>query len=613
MMTANTSSKKMTKPANEQLQCLIEVFPTWKPEDLNTILNEVGGDAYLAISRISEGHVSQWSDGKKTAPSESTFTSQKTQNNQNTRNDQTKRRTERLPRKTDRPPQKTTELHEQKNTVPKKVSQDKAKPSEKSLPKAQTSVVSPVIAATKPIDSTKKSFADALSFSTKPINVKKVESLPVEKVEAPVKEEESVAVEQPAVSPVVEEVPSIQSMEEVPVNPSEPAPSQCEESCACSAEVNAEDDCVVKLPSRQNMPSLTMEQPAVILPIRVPMRTGLSVRFGFDREEGVEAPSVNTSSLASIEPAASPELIAAPKTSISVAALESSFAMLSAVESAKNTSKSPEPALFEPATTPSYLQHSNSPSQQPQQSPYGRGRSGWDYETTATAASSSSFGPAPGFSNSSSSSSSTTTATANVNPRVNRSTNYDSGYASGYTTGSNRYASGYDYQSHQAEMHQGFIQSVTTSATDANNVSQYYTSNRGNIQSVPTQSSSGYPMYHRQANSFNNAGNRYSNGLSRGNAPTTGVSSAAAPYYQPQQQHYTTQYSAHQSYLNSYHHPHHHNHQGGYHHPSAQDQSSSQQHHQQHHQSHIYSHQPYYQPYQPPHQYLSNNNPQNPL
>ncbi len=548
MMTAIPASKKAAKTINDQLQCLIEVFPTWKADDLNAVLNEVGGDAYLAINRISEGHVNQWSDGKKSS-SEDTFSAQK--NQRKPRNEPLERKPF-VKRVVTQEPSKKVLTSSTAARIPSKpeVSWDSPAPSNAKISSSPST--------------SKTSFADALSSSTKPAPIQKPEKVEVEVAAVVVENVEAVAVvEEPIAAPVLAEPEVV---------------AKCEEVCACNAEV-IEDDFVVQLPSRPNIPSLTMEQPAVILPIRVPMRTGLSVRFGFDREEGVDAPSVNTSSLtASSELIAPTEHISATKTSISVAALESSFAMLSATES----SKSPEPAFFETPSAPTYLHHhhqSSASSPQPQVSAYSRGRSGWDYE----APSNSSFGPAPGFSGSS-------TSASNVAPHMNRNH---------YESGANRYASSSaassynDYQTHQAEMNQSFM-----TATGANNnVSQYYTSNTGNRSNTSTS----YPpmMYNRPS-----AGTRYSTGLNRPNSANVASSSSSpassfstAQYYQPQQQHYANPYSTHQTYLA---------HQG-YHHPSAaQDQPQQQQSH-----HHLYNHQPYYQPYQPPHQYLSNNNSNN--
>lgn len=46
---------------------LVDIFPDWAEEDLSLVLADCGGDVELVISRISEGHVSQWSQSNTTA------------------------------------------------------------------------------------------------------------------------------------------------------------------------------------------------------------------------------------------------------------------------------------------------------------------------------------------------------------------------------------------------------------------------------------------------------------------------------------------------------------------------------------------------------------------
>lgn len=534
MTTAHTAPKKNTisgRPS-EQLANLMEVFPTWKQEDLNAVLSETGGDVYLAITRISEGHVSQWSDSKK-QPSEP----------QQFHHKSPASRSKAQPKKTVAPSPKPVE----RKPAAKNSNEKSTKPSK--IEKTENIQKIEKVIENKTTES-KTSFAAALA--QKPVAEKpaQVISEPVVQVAEPIVEavqeqeaaaaELSVAVETPAPAPSVETV----VVEEKIAEP--------------------EDDCIVKMPNRI-MPSLTMEQPAVILPIRVPMRTGLSVRFGFDREESAAAATPVTE-----QPAAVPEPVVAQKTPISVSALESSFAMLSTAPVAES-SKSPVQK-----NTESFFEDSNAGFLRQSPPSYNPMRQRWDYDASvgasaaASVAPSSSFGPAPGFSGASAAGAAAQSTGHRMSSRHYESTGRYNDH-NGYNA-SNRYASG-----GYADYHQGFMQEA--SSTGGNNVSQYYTNNQR--QNAP---SAAYAGYQRPANSFNN---RYSSsGFARGSGNGAAGASGSS-YYQPHQ-HYAP-YAPHQSYLNN-----------NYHQGYPQEQQS-------HYSSQQQQQQPYYQPYQPPHQYLSGN------
>ena len=80
----------MTQSKNSSL-IQLSSFPSWAQEDLLNVLNEAGGDVYVAISRISEGHVSQWSDSSKKAAMTTTSTAFESRPSRTDHNDRSSR------------------------------------------------------------------------------------------------------------------------------------------------------------------------------------------------------------------------------------------------------------------------------------------------------------------------------------------------------------------------------------------------------------------------------------------------------------------------------------------------------------------------------------------
>lgn len=612
----------MTQSTNSSLTQLVEVFPSWTKEDLSTVLNEAGGDVYVAISRISEGHVSQWSDSTKKATINSGFESRPTRperldrgnrNHGNGNNDKKNNANSRFvqphrePRERASQNSKKTDFGSDSGKKLAAVAKSSDIPSENNLSwgeKEKRNVVSQNV-SDKSITATRTSFAAAAASAVsekepikkdqvpKPKTSKKPSTL-VSLENGPIESSEN---SESNSKPVELEVTTSETITDVAV-PVTAIPVVIENVSTVES-ANEEEEEIVSMPSRST-PSLTMEQPAVILPIRTNLRANLSVRFGYD-SSAAEAVLVEKSTVV--------EAVQPVKTPITVSALESTFAMMSAPSPAP--AKSPEPiGLSGPtaadvsswdhsrstntATIPdassAYNNGTNTSSSTASSSAgygsyprNGRPHGGWDYEIAnstnvpiTVASSASNFGPAPGFSGPTS-----PVATAPPQRFVSRAAaQYDNSPA--YNTAppaSNSRFSPYE-----------------ESPAVGNNVSQYYTT-----RAAP-QPTSGYSNY-RGGNSFNNNAARYN--------PST------RPYYQ-QQQHYSpappnhqqqsqvqsqqqsssasgthySPYNQHQNYLNSYHH--------GYpQYPEHVDQYSQQP---------QQSQQPYYQPYQPPNQYLSNSN-----
>ena len=549
----------MTQSKNSSLIQLTEVFPSWSQEDLLNVLNEAGGDVYVAISRISEGHVSQWSDSSKKTAMTTSFESRPPRTDRNNRRehqgnfknnntlsnnsikDTTDKARNQLPR--DRP-QTTTA---RKAPAPVKTATAKTvnasntellwgESTEQTIPVKVMSVAASMVSSVVPDrPAAKTSFAEAAASALSEKQKKK-------KIAAPAKVEIEVIVKADAeVAAVAEEI-SVQEPElilvEAPVFVEEPIPA------VTKIEI-VEDEETVFMPARAT-PSLTMEQPAVVMPIRTNLRTNLTIRFGYDSNEEVASPIV----AAVAEKATSViEEIQPNKTPITVSALESTFAILST--SPAPPAKSPEPILTSstPETSawdntrnsgfPSAVPTSGSPNASGYTNfPRGRQHGGWDYESpvpTSSGASNSvqgSFGgPAPGFSGPSAAPQRFVSRAAAQYEHANVYTPTSTSPGAGNTSNSR------------------FSPYEETSAA-GNNVSQYYTPAPHHQQAATAQQQSGSPGH-----------------------------------YSP--------YSHHQSYLNNYHH--------GYpQYPQHADQYSQPQQPQQQ--------QPYYQPYQPPNQYMSSSN-----
>jgi hypothetical protein len=586
----------MTQGKNSSMIQLIEVFPSWSQEDLSNVLNEAGGDVYVAITRISEGHVSQWSDSsKKAALTAPTFESRPARNDRsNRREGQNNNRNENRNdnSRNQRPnngqrdrPQQTSNRASVKSAVatpkpstakPVAVQEELSWGSSSdaaTVERASASMVSANVIDRRPVSvaavsAPKTSFAEAAASALAAKAAKK------SVVEVPI------VVAGPDVL-IAEEVITVPEVEAV-VEENVVAKRNTEISKSVSAlqEFEEEED-IVSMPTIAT-PSLTMEQPAVVLPVRTNLRANLSVRFGYEAGEEIVA----------LPEKKSAEETQSTKTPISVSALESTFAMMSAT-----VVKNPEPILSQPATEASaweqppprnvgYAAEVSSTTGNSATSGYGnfsRGRQngGWDYEPTApsTGASSvaqGSFGPAPGFSG----------PTSPVAPQrfVSRAAsqyehpvapyNASTGAPTGNVANSSRFS---PYEESDAA---------------GNNVSQYYTSR------ASPQASSGYS--YRGGNSFNPS--RYSGPPNRPYyqqhhppaPPSTQQQSAATGHY--------ASYNPHQNYLNNYHHGY-----GQY--PQHADQYSHQHQQQQPQQQQAQQpQQPYYQPYQPPNQYLSNPN-----
>jgi hypothetical protein len=56
----------------DDISCLHELFPAWSIEDLNALYQDLGRSIDLVISRISEGHASQWSSSLNTLQTQTT-------------------------------------------------------------------------------------------------------------------------------------------------------------------------------------------------------------------------------------------------------------------------------------------------------------------------------------------------------------------------------------------------------------------------------------------------------------------------------------------------------------------------------------------------------------
>lgn len=615
----------MTQSKNSSIIQLTEVFPTWSQEDLSNVLNEAGGDVYVAITRISEGHVSQWSDSSKKATTTTTGASVfESRPARNERSDRGNRReghnyiNNRNENGNDSNYRKQRQNHEQRdrpqtavNRAPIKSAANTTKavngkpaavneglswgestdivPIERiSASMASSSVPDKPFVSTPAVSASRTSFADAAASAlpAKPANkpITAVTDVPVTIVETEVAIEKTSIIETSTNNEIVSSGSVAQKFQTVitekPVESVQPvvnAPLEDDD--------DEEEEDIVSMPTIAT-PSLTMEQPAVLLPVRTNLRTNLSVRFGYDAtEELVSASEIKSAD--DIQPS---------KTPITVSVLESTFAMMSTTP--VSAVKSPEPVINKPTsktssweqTAPRVSGYANETINS-SNSGYGnfsRGRQngGWDYEpstsTTGSApATQETFGPAPGFSGPASpivpQRFVSRAASQYENPVVAYNSSAAAAPSSGNSVNNSRFS---PYEESNAT---------------GNNVSQYYTS-RG-----PPQSTSAYP--YRGGNSLNAA--RY-NGAPNRPYYQQNHTSAPVPHYQPspptQQQsaatgHYTP-YIPHQNYLNNYNHGY-----GQY--PQHADQYSHQHHQQQHAQP---SQQPYYQPYQPPNQYLSNPN-----
>lgn len=601
----------MTQSKNASLIQLTEVFPSWSQDDLLAVLNEAGGDVYVAISRISEGHVSQWSDSsKKTAAVTATLSTfetrpirneRKTDRNRDNRNNVNNKQNDRSqssPASRENRPVATNV--NRKSSVPKTSSTTR---SSYTTPKASTNnqksaswgdseeTLPATMVCAAPMTEHKTSFAEAAAsaLAEKPKKqAKKKEDIPVV---------ENVAVESSS-GKDNEEMPKYESFESTPVKSGESESvsavavpeivvvetvkeieTAIEVSPVPVNELILEEEEIVSMPSHAT-PSLTMEQPAVVLPVRTNLRTNLNVRFGYDASaEEMEKP-VPVEEVSVLQPV---------KTPITVSALESTFAMLSTTSPAP-IAKSPEPILSSPAPETSAWDNSrNSPAAVAPSSSSGYGNfsrnrqhGGWDYEPTASAVASNvtssgsqsaSFGPAPGFSGPTSPS-----APQRFVSRAAAQYEHPSVYSPTAVpvTGNN--------------MNNSRFSPYEESSPASNNVSQYYTNRSG------PQSSAGYPPVYRgnnNNNSFNSS--RYSSPNRpyyqqhvhhQQVPPTTQQQTASSGHYSP--------YNTNQNYLNNYHHgyPQYHQHADQYSNPSQPHQQQPQQ--------------PYYQPYQPPNQYLSN-------
>ena len=604
----------MTQSKNSSLIQLTEVFPSWSQEDLLNALNEAGGDVYVAISRISEGHVSQWSDSTKKVAMPSSSNTFEARALRTDRNDRGNRReyqnnnTGNVNNNNSNGGTKDKVRNQRpRQTTAARVVPSASKPA--TTPKSATTsidelswgdstgqvvpitVVAPVTTSlTNPIvpnrPAAKTSFADAAASAL-------AEKPKKAKTPVPAKIEPEIVVKsEPEVVVVVEEAIATQEPAPIVVEvfvPEEPLVAEKSEPVAANFEsvkteaLVVEEEEIVFMPARAT-PSLTMEQPAVVLPVRTNLRTNLTVRFGYDSTEEFAPPVVASV----IEKPSSIDEIQPNKTPITVSALESTFAMLSTspIPAAKSpepilTSSSPEVTAWDSTRTsgfPTAAAAGSSTTSGYGNFSRGRQHGGWDYEPTAPATpnasnSAQSFGgPAPGFSGPSSPASAAPQRfVSRAAAQYEHATVYNPNVpTSGTSNTSNSRFSPYE----------------ETNAA-GNNVSQYYTS-----RTAP-QPSSGYPVY-RGGNSFNPS--RY-NASSRPyyqqhHSPAPHHQQAATGQPQPGSTGHYSPYSHHQSYLNNYHHgyPQYPQHGG--------DQYSQPQQQQQ----------PYYQPYQPPNQYLSNSN-----
>lgn len=358
MMSAAQPTKHTS---NASLMQLSEVFPTWKQDDLLSVLNEAGGDVYVAISRISEGHVNQWSDNKKTPavgqvnsrkqsnsnnysdrkPARDNYNDRKapSRDNEGQRRDGVQRR-QYTPRTefTKQTPVRKTETSVA--TVDSTAALDdlswgdSGETTIEAAPVAVASVstsapIKAKVPVAKPVINTAKtSFADAAAAAmAEPKKAPVVAPVPVKIVE-------QVAVESSNDVLAWGDEPETESVIEVEVKPEpvivpEPEPEIVIEEVKApvvEVEVKEVEEEVVLMPARVT-PSLTMEQSPVVLPVRTNLRN-ISVRFGFDhREEAAEAKMESVPVVAAVM----------QKTPISVAALEGSFAMASANEVGKSS------------------------------------------------------------------------------------------------------------------------------------------------------------------------------------------------------------------------------------------------------------------------------------
>lgn len=598
----------MTQGKSSSITQLAEVFPSWPQEDLQTVLNEAGGDLYVAISRISEGHVSQWSDStKKTALlTSSTFESKPTRTD---RNDRIQRREhsnfgKKNENKVDgsrsqRPVREQRDrVHstENRNIVPVKVSAStpKSNATKPSIvtegcswgdPFKNASLTSAAV-ADRACKASKTSFADAAASALTEKNKKEIPATPIKTIGSELSNEvKSEAFESKIVEPIVsEDLTESSVVIEVIVPGKEVLSAEAEVAVTSASKVEIfEEEEIVFMPARAT-PSLTMEQPAVVLPVRTNLRSNINVRFGYDASEDLVAPitstSVDSSSIENAQPT---------KTPITVSALESTFAMLSA--SSVPAAKSPEPILSQPVAEVSAWESSRN-------SGFGSGPSagnvstvysnfsrvrqpgGWDYEpanSTSTANPSNnaqgSFGPAPGFSGPSSPAAPQRFVSRAAAQYEHANVYNLSNSPTGNTESSPRFS---PYEETNAA---------------GNNVSQYYTT-----RAAPQATPGGYPVY-RGGNSLNSSRYGTSNRpyyQQHHSAAHIHHQQSPASQQQSQSSGQYTPYNPHQNYLNNYHH--------GY--PQYSQHADQYAHQQQHQQPQ----QPYYQPYQPPNQYLSNSN-----
>lgn len=609
----------MTQSKNSSLIQLVEVFPSWPQEDLQAVLNEAGGDVYVAISRISEGHVSQWSDSTKKATITSpTFESRASRTDRNERgnrreysNYSNKNENKTDNARSNRPVREQRDRTQSSGnrtttTTPSKtaIAAPKAnviKPTASNIvnsvnenlswgdsaeiePERTIASMTTASVADRAITASKTSFAEAAASALAEKPQKK--DIPI----APANTsygERSVEIENEIVETQISEPAVVEPVEVVETVIPEPelVPNnepKIIESIVVESDIVEEEE-IVFMPARAT-PSLTMEQPAVVLPVRTNLRTNLTVRFGYDASEDLSASASSSVEKISVEETQP------TKTPITVSALESTFAMLST--SPVSTAKSPEPILSPPVPEVSAWESSRNSgfgsgaSASNSTAGYGnfsRGRhhGGWDYEPSNSAPNANpsstiqgSFGPAPGFSGPASPAA-PQRFTSRAAAQYEHSNAYNSTNSpSGSNTNNSRFS---PYEETNVA---------------GNNVSQYYTS-----RTSPQATSGGYPVY-RGGNSFNSARyNTPSRPYYQQHPSTAPHNHQQAPASQQQSSstgHYTP-YNPHQNYLNNYHH--------GYpQYAQHADQYSHQQQHQQQPQ------QPYYQPYQPPNQYLSNAN-----
>lgn len=604
----------MTQSKSSSLTQLVEVFPSWPQEDLQTVLNEAGGDVYVAISRISEGHVSQWSDSTKKAvhasPTFETKTTRTDRIDRYQRHDNSsyvnKNENKTDSTRVQRPVREQRDRHQptgSRNPAPvKNVASAPIPTTKKSKAITEdlswgnsteaTSYECPVASLTsaavtdRACTAPKTSFADAAASALAEKPKKQIPAASVKTIDTESYNEVKIDPfdSQPTKPIVTENVPEPSVTVEVSVPEVETAlitEVLVVESSSPKAEIFEEEE-IVFMPARAT-PSLTMEQPAVVLPVRTNLRSNLTVRFGYDASEDLAASASTSGDKSSIEDTQP------TKTPITVSALESTFAMLSA--SSVPVAKSPEPILSQPAPEVSAWESSrnsgfgsgssaSNTSTGYSNFPRGRQHGGWDYEpsnsTSAANASNNaqgSFGPAPGFSGPASPAAPQRFVSRAAAQYEHANVYNSSNSPTGNTVNNSRFS---PYEETNAA---------------GNNVSQYYTT-RTPIQAT----SGGYPVY-RGGNSFNSS--RYS---TSSRPYYQQHHSAAHPHHQqspasqqqsPSTGHYTP-YNPHQNYLNNYHH--------GY--PQYSQHADQYAHPQQHQQPQ----QPYYQPYQPPNQYLSNSN-----